>query len=574
MGFEYRRDASGIVVVTMDMDGQSANTMNPVYHDLMGETVARLEAEPDLVGVVFASAKKTFFAGGDLHGLMAVKAGDAAYKAWLTEDKGYLRRLDRLPVPVVAAINGAALGGGFEICLGCNHRIIVDDPAAVVGLPEVTLGLLPGAGGVARLPYLLPLDPALDLLLSGRFVQPQEALSLGLVDQVVPTRDDLVPAAKAWILGGKATHVQPWDADRERMSGADLAAARALIATRRSEVLQRTRGKLPAPMRILDIVEQGLSLDMDATLQDETDRFATLLGLPETRASIWLTFFAANAVRSGRMRPEGERTKIGSLTVIGSDPVAEALAKAAGRKVDVARGAADSDMTLITGTEAPGTVPSGVVGVQVTGLLSDLTIDGVDPARLFGFRIPDVLPGSKVVEIIAGDLTGNDTLRMAYDLFQRIGHTPVVVQDRPGQFIARLHAAYAREAQAMLDEGLAAPALDRLAYDTGLTFAPEPGADAPDLPEDGADRLLFIQSLEALRCLDEGVIATEEEADLASVLGAGFPPHTGGAIRFVRGLGAGTFTARLRDLATRHGERFTPDPDLLDRRDLLAERAA
>ncbi|MEC7256470.1 MAG: enoyl-CoA hydratase/isomerase family protein [Pseudomonadota bacterium] len=211
MGFDYRRDASGIVIVTMDMDGQSANTMSQVYHQLMGDTVARLESEPGLAGVVFTSAKKTFFAGGDLHGLMQSAGGDAAYQDWLNEDKGYLRRLEHLPVPVVAAINGAALGGGFEICLACNHRIVVDDPGAVVGLPEVTLGLLPGAGGVVRLPRMLPMAPALDLLLSGRFVAPPEALELGLVDQIVPTRDDLLPAALEWISSAQARAVQPWE---------------------------------------------------------------------------------------------------------------------------------------------------------------------------------------------------------------------------------------------------------------------------------------------------------------------------------------------------------------------------
>ena len=112
MGFDYQRDASGIVIVTMDMDGQSANTMSQAYHDLMGVTVARLEAEDSLAGVVFASAKKTFFAGGDLHGLLRAERGDDAYKAWLNEDKGFLRRIERLPVPVVAAITARLWGAG------------------------------------------------------------------------------------------------------------------------------------------------------------------------------------------------------------------------------------------------------------------------------------------------------------------------------------------------------------------------------------------------------------------------------------------------------------------------------
>ena len=229
MGFEYRRDASGIVIITMDMDGQSANTMSSVYHDEMGATVARLEADEGVTGVIFASAKKTFFAGGDLHALLAAETGDDPYKAWLNEDKGYLRRLEHLPVPVVAAINGAALGGGFEICLSCNYRVIVDSPAAVVGLPEVTLGLLPGAGGVARLPRMVQLDQALDLLLSGRFVQPQEALSLGLVDRIVASVEDLIPAAIEWITGPDAQAAQPWDRGSAAPDADVVAKGRALI---------------------------------------------------------------------------------------------------------------------------------------------------------------------------------------------------------------------------------------------------------------------------------------------------------------------------------------------------------
>ena len=152
MGFHYVRDPSGVVVVTMDMDGQSANTMTGVYHGLMGETVARLEAEPDLAGVVFASAKKSFFAGGDLHGLMNAPPAGEAYRAWLAEDKGFLRRLERLPVPVVAAINGAALGGGFEICLACNRRILLDDPGGGDAGPAARRGRRGAAAAADRAP--------------------------------------------------------------------------------------------------------------------------------------------------------------------------------------------------------------------------------------------------------------------------------------------------------------------------------------------------------------------------------------------------------------------------------------
>jgi 3-hydroxyacyl-CoA dehydrogenase/enoyl-CoA hydratase/3-hydroxybutyryl-CoA epimerase len=560
MGFEYRRDASGIVVVTMDMDGQSANTMSPAYHDEMGATVALLEAEVGLTGVIFASAKKTFFAGGDLHGLVAAETGDAAYKAWLNEDKGFLRRLERLAVPVVAAINGAALGGGFEICLACNHRIIVDAPSAVVGLPEVTLGLLPGAGGVARLPRKVPLEVALDLLLTGRFVQPEEALSLGLVDQIVPSADALIPAALAWIKGPDATAVQPWDAV-DATPAVDRDASRALIAGARDRVLKQTRGKMPAPLRILEIVEQGVDLSLDQALLLETEKFAGLLGLPETRAAISLNFFAANAIRSGKMRPEGARTKVASLAVLGETPQAMALAKAAGRKLDLHRDLSQPvEMSLCFADHAEGR--ASVTGTHVTHLASDLP----GGEGHFGFRLPAAPAGAKLVELIAGDQTSGDTLCRAYDLFQLIGYTPIIARDVPGHFVARLQSAYLTEVATLSAAGMIGVDIDTLAYDIGMTVAP---GDLPSemalsvLPTggaDAADRLLYIQSIAALSALAEGVVGTEEECDLASVMGAGFPPHTGGAIRFIRGIGIDAFAGRALDLAERHGPRFRIDP--------------
>ena len=142
--FKYEKDADGIVTITMDMQGQGANTMSTAYLPAMSGVIEKLHAEQDLKGVVFASAKKTFFAGGDLNNLLKVERADEAVFAMVERNKAPFRELEKLPVPVVAAINGAALGGGFELCLACNRRIVVDASHAVVGLPEVTLGLLPG----------------------------------------------------------------------------------------------------------------------------------------------------------------------------------------------------------------------------------------------------------------------------------------------------------------------------------------------------------------------------------------------------------------------------------------------
>jgi 3-hydroxyacyl-CoA dehydrogenase/enoyl-CoA hydratase/3-hydroxybutyryl-CoA epimerase len=221
----YERDGDGIVTLTLDDPTASANTMNELYQRSMQAAVARLYDEVDEVtGVVVASAKKTFFAGGNLTLMMQAGPDDAASVfAGAEAIKADLRRLERYPRPVVAAINGAALGGGFEIALACQHRIVVDHPSAVVGLPEATLGLLPGGGGVTRIVRMLGLQSGLmDVLLQGTRFKPADALAKGLVDEVVASRDDLVPAATAWLLEHRddpEAASNPWDRPGYRMPG-------------------------------------------------------------------------------------------------------------------------------------------------------------------------------------------------------------------------------------------------------------------------------------------------------------------------------------------------------------------
>src|SRR3954471_4193968 len=219
----WEQDSDGIVTLILDDPNQSANTMNADYGESIRATVDRLEAEKEsITGVVITSAKKTFFAGGDLNDLKKVTPETAdEFGGFVREGKAVLRRLETLGKPVVAAINGAALGGGFEITLACHHRVIVDDSKAVVGFPEVQLGLLPGAGGVVRSVRMLGIvDALMQLLLQGKRLRPAKAKELGVVDDVVAGRDDLLPAAKAWIAAqGEDFAGQPWDAKGYKIPG-------------------------------------------------------------------------------------------------------------------------------------------------------------------------------------------------------------------------------------------------------------------------------------------------------------------------------------------------------------------
>src|SRR4051795_13628698 len=213
----YEKGDDGIVILTLDDPDQSANTMNAAYAASMAAAVDRLEFEKDDINsVIITSAKSTFFAGGDLNDLIKATRDDAEQVAtFVREGKALLRRLETLGKPVVAAINGAALGGGLEICLACHHRVIVDDRKAVIGFPEVQLGLLPGAGGVVRSVRMLGIVNALmGVLLQGQRLRPDKALELGVVDEVVASRDDLIPAARQWISANPEAQ-QPWDADKK-----------------------------------------------------------------------------------------------------------------------------------------------------------------------------------------------------------------------------------------------------------------------------------------------------------------------------------------------------------------------
>lgn len=333
--FDYLKDSDGIVTVTMNMPGP-VNTMNELFRQTMTETVQRLEAEPGLTGVVLASAKSTFFAGGDLKELLAVQPGDELkFHGQIDVMKASLRRLEKLPVPVVAAINGAALGGGFEIALACHHRVVVDQPSAVVGMPEVTLGLLPGGGGIVRTVFLLGLAKALPALLEGTRFKPQEAKKLGLVDEVVVQLDELVPAAKAWIKSVEGAAVQqPWDRKGYQVPGGNALAPQVapLVMGAIGMVAKKTRGLMPAPERILAVAAEATLLDFDAALQIETRNLAYLATTVQAKNIISTMFFQMNEINAGKSRPKNfEKFLVRRLGVLGAGMMGQGIAYSAAK---------------------------------------------------------------------------------------------------------------------------------------------------------------------------------------------------------------------------------------------------
>jgi 3-hydroxyacyl-CoA dehydrogenase / enoyl-CoA hydratase / 3-hydroxybutyryl-CoA epimerase len=329
----WERDADGIVVLTLDDPGQSANTMNAAYKRSMAATVLRLEAERDqITGVVITSAKKTFFAGGDLNDLrLATREQAARVSGEIRELKAQLRRLETIGVPVVAAINGAALGGGLEICLACHHRIALDDDSVRLGFPEVQLGLLPGAGGVVRTVRMLGIvDALLQLLLRGQRHRPGKAKELGIVDELVATREELVPAAKTWITANPDEHVQPWDRDGYKIPGgtpSNPKFAQNLPAFPANLRKQLKGANFPAPHHIMAAAVEGSQVDFDNAIEIEGRYFTDLATGQVAKNMIQAFFFDMQRVNGDRDRPEGiDKFAPRRLVVLGAGMMGSAIA--------------------------------------------------------------------------------------------------------------------------------------------------------------------------------------------------------------------------------------------------------
>ena len=321
----YERDEAGIVTLTMDDPTAGANTMNELYVESMAAAVDRLHDEVEQVtGVVVASAKKTFFAGGNLTLMSQATPEDAPRIFEMCERvKAGLRRLETFPRPVVAAINGAALGGGLEIALAANHRVAVAGRYEI-GLPEATLGLLPGGGGVTRTVRMLGLQPALmEVLLQGPLFRPEAARDQGLVDEVVATAEELVPAAKAWITAhadDPAAAQNPWDAPGYKMPGGSPktpALAQFLPAFPALLRKQLKGADYPAQRAILSAAVEGAQVDFDTASRIESRYLTRLIVNQNSKNMIRAFFFDLQAINAGSLRPAGfepwQATKVGVL---------------------------------------------------------------------------------------------------------------------------------------------------------------------------------------------------------------------------------------------------------------------
>ncbi|MDB5820543.1 MAG: 3-hydroxyacyl-CoA dehydrogenase [Rhizobacter sp.] len=556
----YVRDEHGVVTLTIDMPGQATNIMNAVFREALEAAVSRLERErADISGVIVSSGKKTFFAGGDLNALLATRPEDAQ----ASFDRGMaikamLRRLERLGRPVVAAVDGSALGGGFEICLACHARFVLADEKILLGQPEATLGLLPGAGGVVRSVRMLGLEVAVPLLVDGAVFGPAKALALGLVTGLAADRPSLMTQAREWI----AAHpepLQPWDVKGFRIPGATAAAPAPLtwLRTQPMLLMKKYRGLYPAVEAVMSAAVEGATVDFDTASRIESRYLTHLAAHPVSKNMITTFFFQMNEIRSGQGRPAGlPPSRVERIGILGAGLMGAGIAPVAaheGMKVQLGK-------TPIVVNDSRGFFTSRVFGTY-TKEGAAMLAEGVPPAVIENAALSVGMP---IGPLAVMDET---SMALAWSLHAQtvadLAEAGEPVPQHPGwEVIRHMVETAKRPGRAGGGGGFYDyPEGGRKQLWPGLADAFPPQAGEPAWQE-LRDRLLYIQAIESVRCLEEGVIGAARDANIGSVLGIGFPRWTGGTLRYIDSVGLRAFVLRARELAARHGSRFEP-PALL-----------
>ena len=529
--------ADGIATLTFDEPGSPVNTMCLQWQQDLSEAVQQVRKDLDAIrGIVLASAKKTFFAGADLKGTMRLKPEDAPQVFREIEQvKQNFRTLETLGKPVVACLNGSALGGGWEVALIAHHRVAVDDRKIQFGLPEVTLGLIPGASGVTKMTRLLGLLGAQPYVLESKLFGPREAVELGLVQELVPDAAGLRAAALAWIAANPKAQ-QPWDARDYRIPGGTPSNPKiaGMLSVAPAALRQKTRGLYPAPEYALACMVEGAQVDFDTALRIESRYLARLIVSPVAKNMINTFFFNLNAIKAGQSRPKWEgRYQPQKVGILGAGMMGAGIAYAQASRgvatvlkdVSLARaeaGKAYSEklvqprvekgrmsphdaaalLARITPTESakdlqgcdllieavcenrelkakvtqeaePLLAPGGFFASNTSTLpITGLARASVKPEKFVGIHFFSPVDKMKLVEIIRGQATDDETVARAYDYVQSIGKIPIVVNDSRGFFTSRVFGTFVMEGAAMLGEGIPAAVIEQAGLQAGMPVGP------------------------------------------------------------------------------------------------------
>lgn len=702
MAIRYEKDQEGIVTLVLDHPTKSVNILDDAFGQAFKESLEKLQAEDNLKGVILTSAKSTFLAGADLESMFAKSDAQWFFDSTQALKAGF-RALETLGKPVVAAINGTALGGGYELALSCHHRIALNHPKLRVGLPEVTLGLLPGGGGVTRLVRMLGLQEAFPYLTEGKRVKAAKAHSAGLVDDLAADVDELMAKAKAWI-DANPSPKQPWDERRFKIPGGDprRPSVAQMVAIAPAILKKKTYGNYPAPQAILNAAIEGALVDFDTASRIETRYFVSVATSKVAKNMINTFWFQLNKVNAGGSRPKGVEpqttekvgvlgagmmghgiayvTAFAGMDVVLKDVTQERaeegkakVAKLLKKQVSRGRMTAEKMEVILGRIKASGSagdlegcdliveavfedrglkakvtqeaesamLSTGVFASNTSTLpITGLAEASERPDKFVGLHFFSPVEKMKLVEIIVGEKTTDETLAKAFDYVLRIKKVPIVVNDNRGFYTSRVFGTYVNEGLALLAEGQHPRAVESAGLKAGMPVGPlavsdevnlglmhhireqtrkdleaegksvpehpanaivdamlevgrkgkAQGAGFYEYPEDGKkflwpelkskfgydasktidqqemiDRILFIQSLETVRCMDEGVFESVADANIGSIFGWGFAPYTGGTLQFINSYGLKEFVNRCNELTERYGDRFKAPDSLVER---------
>lgn len=532
---DYTLDDDGIATLSWNLPARSQNVLNGESCEAFFAAAARALQDAAVKGMLVTSAKPDFIAGGDLEWLQASDSAETLF-ARTCELHRALRALETGGKPVAIAMPGSALGGGLEITLAGHYRVAADNPKARFGLPEVTLGLLPGGGGTQRLPRLVGVQASLPLLLEGKRLKAADALAAGILHAVVPAGEEIA-AARAWLLdASRRTATQPWDAKGFRIPGGALThpSVQQVFMAANALARQKTYGNYPAVASILSCVYEGLLTDLDTGLKTEARYFVKAVLSPEAKAMIRTLFFGMNEANKLAARPAGVPTqryrKVGVLgagmmgagiayvsakagldvVLIDTGEEAAARGKDYSRKlVDkqvqrgrLAREKADALLAKIVPTTDFARLDGAQLVIEAVfedrAIKADVTrrseavlapdalfasntstlpITGLAqasarPANFIGLHFFSPVDKMPLVEVIVGRDTSEATLARALDYVKTIGMTPIVVNDSRGFYTSRVFSTYVLEGLAMLAEGVAPALIENAGLLAGMPVGP------------------------------------------------------------------------------------------------------
>jgi len=545
--FKLDVDADGIALITWDMADRSMNVITMDVITELGTVVEKVASDAAIKGAVITSGKSAFCGGADLTMLdrlaevfatVTKTQGEVAAAGTLYEESRKLsllyRRIETCGKPWVCALNGTAMGGGFELALACHYRIASDDPRTRLGLPEVKIGLFPGAGGTQRVARMLPPADALQFLLKGDQIKVDRAKLLKLVDAVVPAAD-LIKAAKDWIkAGGKSK--APWDIEGFRLPGGPVYSKAGMMTFPAANAIYRreTYDNYPAARAILQVVYEGLQVPFDTALRIESRWFAKILRSLEAAAMIRSLFVSMQDLNKGARRPANEPpTVLKKIGVVGagfmgagiaqvtaaanlqvvlidrdqetaekgkaglhkalSDRVMKGRMKGAERDELLARITPTADYSALKDCDLvieavyedrkikfdviakiqAAVGDRTIVGSNTSTLpISSLASEFKDPARFIGVHFFSPVDRMLLVELILGKQTGDRALAVALDYVRAIRKTPIVVNDSRGFYTSRVVGTYIREGHLMLTEGVPAAMIENVGRIAGMPVGP------------------------------------------------------------------------------------------------------